>query len=52
LHRPKGQTLQDSNTSARIFSVARTIGIALEIMTLEPGDMIVFGTPPVVGHVH
>jgi 2-keto-4-pentenoate hydratase/2-oxohepta-3-ene-1,7-dioic acid hydratase in catechol pathway len=33
-----------------IFPVARTIAIVSEIMTLEPGDMIAFGTPPGVGH--
>ena len=48
--RLNGQVLQDSNTSDMIFTVARTIAILSEIMTLEPGDMIAFGTPPGVGH--
>ncbi len=48
--RLNGQTVQDSNTSDMIFPVARTIAIVSEIMTLEPGDMIAFGTPPGVGH--
>jgi len=48
--RLNGRVLQDSNTSDMIFSVARTIAIVSEIMTLEPGDMIAFGTPPGVGH--
>ena len=48
--RLNGRTLQDSNTSDMIFTVARTIAIVSEIMTLEPGDMIAFGTPPGVGH--
>lgn len=48
--RLNGRTLQDSNTSDMIFSVAQTIAIVSEIMTLEPGDMIAFGTPPGVGH--
>ncbi len=48
--RLNGQVLQDSNTSDMIFPVARTIAIISEIMTLEPGDMIAFGTPPGVGH--
>jgi len=48
--RLNGETLQDSNTSDMIFPVARTIAIVSEIMTLEPGDMIAFGTPPGVGH--
>ena len=48
--RLNGAILQDSNTSDMIFPVARTIAIVSEIMTLEPGDMIAFGTPPGVGH--
>lgn len=48
--RLNGRTVQNSNTSDMIFSVARTIAIVSEIMTLEPGDMIAFGTPPGVGH--
>lgn len=44
------RVVQDSNTSDMIFPVAKTIAIVSEIMTLEPGDMIAFGTPPGVGH--
>ncbi len=50
LTRLNGRVLQNSNTSDMIFTVARTIAIVSEIMTLEPGDMIAFGTPPGVGH--
>lgn len=45
-----GQTMQDSNTARMIFSVARTIAILSEVMTLEPGDLIATGTPEGVGH--
>lgn len=48
--RLNGRVMQDSNTADMIFPVARTIAIVSEIMTLEPGDMIAFGTPPGVGH--
>lgn len=48
--RLNGRVVQDSTTSDMIFTVARTIAIVSEIMTLEPGDMIAFGTPPGVGH--
>lgn len=48
--RLNGRILQNSNTSDMIFTVAKTIAIVSEIMTLEPGDMIAFGTPPGVGH--
>lgn len=44
------RVVQNSNTSDMIFPVAKTIAIVSEIMTLEPGDMIAFGTPPGVGH--
>lgn len=45
-----GEIMQDSNTSDMIFSVARTIAIISEFATLEPGDMIAFGTPEGVGY--
>lgn len=48
--RLNGEVLQNSNTADMIFSVSRTIAIVSEVMTLEPGDMIAFGTPPGVGH--
>lgn len=48
--RLNGRVLQNSNTSDMIFTVAKTLAIVSEIMTLEPGDMIAFGTPPGVGH--
>jgi acylpyruvate hydrolase len=48
--RLNGQTMQSSNTDKMIFSVARTIEILSEIMTLEPGDLIATGTPEGVGH--
>ncbi|MBI1274466.1 hypothetical protein GC177_00650 [bacterium] len=44
-----GETLQDDNTSSMIFSVARLIAAASEAMTLNPGDMILTGTPAGVG---
>jgi 2-keto-4-pentenoate hydratase/2-oxohepta-3-ene-1,7-dioic acid hydratase in catechol pathway len=48
--RLNGRTLQDGNTSDMIFSVARTIAILSEVMTLEPGDVIITGTPAGVGY--
>jgi 2-keto-4-pentenoate hydratase/2-oxohepta-3-ene-1,7-dioic acid hydratase in catechol pathway len=48
--RLNGETLQDSNTADMIFSVARTIAILSEAMTLEPGDVIPTGTPSGVGY--
>ena len=42
--------MQDGNTHDMIFPVARTIAILSEVMTLEPGDVIVTGTPSGVGY--
>jgi 2-keto-4-pentenoate hydratase/2-oxohepta-3-ene-1,7-dioic acid hydratase in catechol pathway len=48
--RLNGQILQDSNTDKMIFSVAKTIEILTECLTLNPGDVLVMGTPDGVGH--
>jgi acylpyruvate hydrolase len=48
--RLNGETVQSSNTEQMIFSVARTVSLLSEIMTLEPGDLIAMGTPSGVGH--
>lgn len=45
-----GEVMQDGNTGNMIFSVARTVSILSEIMTLEPGDLIAMGTPAGVGY--
>jgi len=47
--RLNGQVMQDANTRDMIFSVAETIALLAECMTLEPGDVIVMGTPAGVG---
>lgn len=44
-----GETKQDSNTSQMIFSIAEQIARASEIMTLDPGDVVLTGTPAGVG---
>lgn len=44
-----GETLQDSSTSQHIFDVPTVIEVVTEVMTLEPGDVIIMGTPPGVG---
>lgn len=47
--RLNGTALQDSNTDLMIFDVAHTIALISEWITLEPGDVIVTGTPSGVG---
>jgi 2-keto-4-pentenoate hydratase/2-oxohepta-3-ene-1,7-dioic acid hydratase in catechol pathway len=41
--------MQDGNTSDLLFSVAELISLISEEVTLEPGDVIVTGTPSGVG---
>jgi 2-keto-4-pentenoate hydratase/2-oxohepta-3-ene-1,7-dioic acid hydratase in catechol pathway len=40
---------QDGNTSQMVFDVAALVAYASGIMTLEPGDLLVTGTPEGVG---
>lgn len=47
--RLNGQVMQDANTCDMIWGVAETIMLLSECMTLEPGDVIVMGTPAGVG---
>lgn len=47
--RLNGQTLQDSNTGQFVFDVPTLIESISETATLEPGDVILTGTPPGVG---
>ena len=48
--RLNGQVLQDGNTSDFLFSVSQVLVILSEVMTLEPGDVIITGTPAGVGY--
>jgi len=47
--RLNGQVMQDANTSDMIFAVDETIELLAECLTLQPGDVIVMGTPAGVG---
>jgi 2-keto-4-pentenoate hydratase/2-oxohepta-3-ene-1,7-dioic acid hydratase in catechol pathway len=44
-----GELRQDSNTSDLIFGVEALVRFLLETITLEPGDLILTGTPSGVG---
>lgn len=44
-----GEVMQDGTTSKMIFTVAEIISFLSKGMTLEPGDIILTGTPPGVG---
>jgi acylpyruvate hydrolase len=47
--RLNGETVQSATTSDMLFDVATVISLMSEAMTLEPGDIIVTGTPAGVG---
>jgi 2-keto-4-pentenoate hydratase/2-oxohepta-3-ene-1,7-dioic acid hydratase in catechol pathway len=44
-----GEVMQDSNTSNMIFGVAEIVSFISQAITLEPGDLIITGTPAGVG---
>jgi len=47
--RLNGRLVQDGNTADMVFGVASLVSMLSEVMTLEPGDIIVTGTPSGVG---
>jgi 5-carboxymethyl-2-hydroxymuconate isomerase len=47
--RLNGEVLQDGNTKDLIFGVRRLVSHASNVFTLEPGDLILTGTPEGVG---
>ena len=48
--RLNGNTMQSANTNNLMFPVAESLVYLTEGMTLEPGDIILTGTPSGVGH--
>ncbi len=44
-----GETMQDSTTANMVFGVAEIIAFITQAITLEPGDLILTGTPAGVG---
>ncbi len=48
--RLNGQVMQSDNTDNMMFPVAETLVYVSQGMTLEPGDVLVTGTPSGVGH--
>ncbi|HEX9381288.1 MAG TPA: fumarylacetoacetate hydrolase family protein [Gaiellaceae bacterium] len=49
VQRLNGRPLQDSNTDELIFGVTALVARASTVFTLEPGDLILTGTPAGVG---
>lgn len=47
--RLNGSVVQDASTADMVFGVASLISILSQVMTLEPGDVLVTGTPSGVG---
>lgn len=48
--RLNGQIMQNANTKDFLWGVAETIVLITECMTLEPGDVVITGTPAGVGY--
>jgi acylpyruvate hydrolase len=48
--RLNGKVMQNANTSDMIFPVAETVALLSACLTLEPGDLLVMGTPAGVGY--
>ncbi|HEU0303903.1 MAG TPA: fumarylacetoacetate hydrolase family protein [Gaiellaceae bacterium] len=44
-----GEVMQDSTTANMVFGVAEIVAFASEAITLEPGDLLLTGTPAGVG---
>jgi 2-keto-4-pentenoate hydratase/2-oxohepta-3-ene-1,7-dioic acid hydratase in catechol pathway len=49
LQRLNGEVLQDGNTNDLIFDVPFLIAFVSRVFTLDPGDLILTGTPPGIG---
>jgi 2-keto-4-pentenoate hydratase/2-oxohepta-3-ene-1,7-dioic acid hydratase in catechol pathway len=49
VQRLNGELLQEGNTTDLVFGVRRLISFASSVFTLEPGDLILTGTPSGVG---
>ncbi|RQT08297.1 fumarylacetoacetate hydrolase family protein [Burkholderia contaminans] len=47
--RLNGEIVQDASTSDMIFDVATLVALLSDVMTLQPGDVIVTGTPAGIG---
>jgi len=48
--RLNGKVMQDANTKDCLFDVVEALCLPTECLTLEPGDVIITGTPGGVGH--
>ncbi len=48
--RLNGQVMQNANTKDFLWGVAETIVLITECMSLEPGDVVITGTPAGVGY--
>jgi 2-keto-4-pentenoate hydratase/2-oxohepta-3-ene-1,7-dioic acid hydratase in catechol pathway len=50
VQRLNGVLLQDGNTADLVFGVRRLVAFASTVFTLEPGDLILTGTPSGIGY--
>ncbi|MFN8376297.1 MAG: fumarylacetoacetate hydrolase family protein [Anaerolineae bacterium] len=45
-----GEVVQEASTSTMMFKIPTLVSYCSQMFTLEPGDIILTGTPPGVGH--
>jgi 5-carboxymethyl-2-hydroxymuconate isomerase len=50
VQRLNGELFQEGNTSDLVFGVRRLVAFASSVFTLEPGDLILTGTPSGIGY--
>jgi len=50
VQRVNGEVLQDARTSTLIFPIPELVAYVSRVLTLEPGDLILTGTPEGVGY--
>ena len=50
IQRVNGEVLQDASTDDLIFGIPHHVSYASNVFTLEPGDLLLTGTPPGVGY--
>lgn len=50
--RVNGEVMQDGHTGSMMFKIPMLVAYCSQMFTLEPGDLILTGTPPGVGEGH
>jgi 2-keto-4-pentenoate hydratase/2-oxohepta-3-ene-1,7-dioic acid hydratase in catechol pathway len=51
VQRLNGEVMQDGDTTDLVFGIRHLVSFVSSVMTLEPGDIILTGTPSGLGHL-